>query len=167
MSGEACKVLFLCTGNSARSILAEAVLNREGRGRFTGHSAGSHPTGRVHPLALDLLAARGHPIAGLHSKSWEVFAAEGGLRMDLVVTVCDEAAGEVCPIWPGRPAGAHWPFPDPAAAGGSESERRAVFAETYERIRGRVRTLVSLPVETLDEVTLRARLAAIGRERPR
>ncbi len=167
MSGTAFKVLFICTGNSARSILAEAIPSRAGRGRFTGHGAGSHPAGRVHPLALDLLAARGHPTAGLRSKSWQVFAAEGAPRMDPIVTVCDKAAGEVCPIWPGRPAGAHWPFPDPAAAGGSEAARRAVFAETYERIRGRVRTLVSLPVETLDEVTLRARLAAIGRERPR
>ncbi len=167
MSGEACKVLFLCTGNSTRSILAEAILNREGRGRFIGHSAGSHPAGRVHPLVLELLAARGHPTAGLHSKSWEVFAAERGLRMDLIVTVCDKAARETCPVWPGRPAGAHGPFPDPAAAGGSEAERRAVFAETYERIRGRVRDLVSLPVETLDEAGLRARLAAIGRNRPR
>ena len=139
MSDRSFNVLFLCTGNSARSILAEAILNREGRGRFAGHSAGSHPAGRVHPLALDLLAARGHPTAGLQSKSWEVFAAEGAPRMDLIVTVCDKAAGEVCPVWPGRPADAHWPFPDPAAAEGSEAERRAVFAETYERIRARVR----------------------------
>ena len=152
MSGTPFKVLFLCTGNSARSILAEAIPNRAGRGRFTGHGAGSHPAGRVHPLALDLLAARGHPTAGLRSKSWQVFAAEGAPRrdlaegaprMDLIVTVCDKAAGEVCPIWPGRPAGAHWPFPDPAAAAGSEAGRRAAFAETYERIRARVRDFVA------------------------
>ena len=167
MSGTAFKVLFLCTGNSARSILAEAILNREGRGRFTGHSAGSYPTGRVHPLALDLLAARGHPTAGLRSKSWEVFAREGGLHMDLVVTVCDKAAGEACPIWPGRPTGAHWPFPDPAAAGGSEAERRAAFAETYDRIQKHIRDLVGLPLETLGAANLRARLADIGRITPR
>src|SRR6185436_7790715 len=128
---EPMNVLFLCTGNSARSILAEAMLNHRGSGRFAAFSAGSHPKGEVHPLALDLLRARGLPVASLRSKSWDEFAAPGAPHMDRIVTVCDNAAGETCPIWPGRPAIDHWGLPDPAAVEGDDETRRRAFAETW------------------------------------
>jgi len=141
--GGVINVLFLCTGNSARSILAEAILNRRGAGRFAGFSAGSQPRGDVHPLALALLKEKGHDVARLRSKSWDEFAAGNAPRMDRVVTVCDNAAGEACPVWPGHPAKAHWGLPDPAAVHGSEAEQRSAFAETYAALDRRVAELVA------------------------
>lgn len=155
-------VLFLCTGNSARSILAEAIANRLGEGRFRAHSAGSHPKDAPHPFALDLLRREGHDITGLRSKSWDEFAA--GPAMDFVFTVCDQAAGEVCPLWPGQPVTAHWSLPDPAAATGSEAERRRAFARTHAALKRRIEAFARLPLETLDRLTLQRRLDEIGRE---
>ena len=159
-------VLFLCTGNSARSVMAEAILAREGRPRFRAFSAGSHPTGSINPYALDLLRQFNHPIAGLHSKSWEVFAEPGAPHMDFVFTVCDNAAGEVCPIWPGHPASAHWPFEDPAAFDGSEAEKRAHFARVYGYIANRIGIFISLPIESLDKLSLQKRLQQLGARQP-
>lgn len=136
MTGAPASVLFLCTGNSARSILAEALLNRDGAGRFRGHSAGSFPKGRVHPMALELLAERGLPTGGLRSKSWDEFAAPGAPPIDFVVTVCDNAAGETCPVWPGRPVTLHWGMPDPAAVEGPG--RRAAFERALSELEGRI-----------------------------
>jgi len=136
-------VLFLCTGNSARSILAEAILNRRGAGRFTGFSAGSQPRGDVHPLALALLREKGHDVARLRSNSWDEFAAGNAPRMDQIVTVCDNAAAEACPVWPGHPAKAHWGLPDPAAVSGSAAEQQRAFAETYAALDRRIAELVA------------------------
>lgn len=155
-------VLFLCTGNSARSILAESVLRREGAGRFVAHSAGSHPRGRVEPYALEMLAACGMPTDGLRSKSWDEFARQGP-PLDFVITVCDNAAGEVCPIWPGQPVTAHWGVPDPAAVEGDDAVRRKAFAEAMRVLAHRIRLLASLPLEKLDRLSLRDRLRDIGR----
>lgn len=155
-------VLFLCTGNSARSILAEMYLNHAGRGRFRAFSAGSFPKGAVHPLSLDTLRSADIPVADARSKSWDEFAKPGAPRMDLVITVCDNAAGEVCPIWPGAPAKAHWSFPDPAAAEGSDAERRAAFASIFADIRAAIDRLTALPAETLSAADLARRVAAIG-----
>lgn len=138
-------VLFLCTGNSARSILAEALLNTLGQGRFQAFSAGSYPVGRVHPLAIELCQAMGYDTARLRSKSWDEFATPGAPPLDLIITVCDNAAGEVCPLWPGRPLAAHWGFPDPAAVQGSEAERRQAFASVCNAIHHRIETFLSLP----------------------
>jgi len=155
-------VLFLCTGNSARSIMAECILNRAGDGRFSGYSAGSHPGGRVHPYALSLLKSRNHSTDELRSKSWDEFAAEEAPEMDFVFTVCDNAAGEICPIWPGTPMTAHWPFPDPAAFDGAEAEHRALFAEVYGMLEPRISIFVNLPITTLDGLSLKTSLDEIG-----
>ncbi|HJT15067.1 MAG TPA: arsenate reductase ArsC [Dongiaceae bacterium] len=167
MTEHAYNVLFLCTGNSARSILAECILNREGRGRFKAFSAGSHPKGQVHPFAIDLLKKMNHPTAGLCSKSWDEFAAEGAPQLDFVFTVCDNAANEVCPIWPGQPITAHWGLPDPAAAEGSDAERHLAFADTYRMLTNRISVFASLPLRSLDRLTLQRRLQEIGQGFPR
>ena len=166
MSDRTFNVLFLCTGNSARSILAESIINHLGAGRFTGFSAGSQPRGQVHPYALELLASLGFPSTGMHSKSWEVFAAAGAPNMDFVFTVCDSAAGEACPIWPGQPMTAHWGVPDPAAVEGSELEKRAAFREAFSALENRIRLFMSLPFASLDKMALQQRLDAIGRKPP-
>lgn len=137
-------VLYLCTGNSARSIMAEAILNHEGTHRFRAFSAGSLPTGRVNPHAIAVLTREGYPTVGLRSKGWDEFAGAGATEMDAVITVCDGAAGEVCPVWPGRPVADHWGFADPAACQGSDDEVRAVFAQVFGQIRGRVRAFIAL-----------------------
>lgn len=159
-------VLFLCTGNSARSILAERVLARLGDGRFRAFSAGSHPTGRVHPLALACLERRGYDTAGLRSKGWEELAAPGAPKLDLVVTVCDAARGESCPIWPGHPLSVHWGLPDPAAFEGPEDEAFARFEATCDALERRVRRLLELPLDALEGAALRRALEAIGEEPP-
>ena len=163
MSAETWNVLFLCTGNSCRSILAECILNRLGGDRFRGFSAGSRPAGAVHPRALALLARLGHPTGGLRSKGWGEFAAEGAPVMDIVITVCDNAAGEVCPVWPGRPAKAHWGFPDPAAFRGSEAETDAFFAEVFRRIEDRISCFVNLPPDEPGRADLQRRLEELGK----
>lgn len=157
-------VLFLCTGNSARSILAESLLNSLGKGRFRGFSAGSFPKGQVHPLALELLKRMDLPSEDLRSKSWDEFAKPDAPQMDFIVTVCDNAAGEVCPLWPGQPVTAHWGFPDPAAVQGTDEVKRAAFASTLRQIRHRVQLFLSLPLETLDRMAIENRMKAIGRE---
>lgn len=162
MSDRSYDVLFLCTGNSARSILAEAILNRLGEGRFRAHSAGSFPKGAVHPLALDLLQRENHPTAALRSKSWDEFAAPGAPPLDFVFTVCDQAAGEACPVWPGQPVTAHWGLPDPAAVEGTAAEQRLAFADTYRRLERRIGAFVNLPLASLDRMALQHRLAEIG-----
>jgi protein-tyrosine-phosphatase len=156
-------VLFLCTGNSARSILAECILNREGKGRFRAFSAGSHPKGQVHPFATDLLKKMNHPTAGLRSKSWDEFAAPDAPKLDFVFTVCDTAANEVCPIWPGQPMTAHWGIPDPAAAEGTDAERHLAFADACRMLNNRISVFTSLPLRSLDRLTLQKRLDEIGR----
>jgi protein-tyrosine-phosphatase len=159
-------VLFLCTGNSARSILAEAILAREGRPRFRAFSAGSYPADAVNPYALELLKQLNHPTGDLHSKSWDVYAQPDAPKMDFVFTVCDNAAGEVCPVWPGHPVTAHWPFEDPAAFEGPEVEKRALFARVYGSIAKRIGTFISLPIESLDRLSLQRRLDEIGTRQP-
>jgi protein-tyrosine-phosphatase len=154
--------LFLCTGNSARSILAEAILNREGQGRFHAFSAGSKPTGAPNPFALSLLQREGFDTAFARSKSWDEFAAPGAPHLDFVFTVCDQAAAEECPFWPGQPMTAHWGLPDPAAVEGSDAEKAVAFAETYRMLRNRIRTFTALPIQTLDALTLKGKLADIG-----
>jgi len=156
-------VLFLCTHNSARSIIAESVMNRLGRGRFKAFSAGSQPRGQVHPFALDLLANLGHDVSGLRSKSWEEFSGPGANPLDFVFTVCDNAADEVCPVWPGQPMTAHWGVPDPSQAGGSETERRLAFADTTRMLSQRIGIFMSLPFRSLDKMSLQNRLREIGR----
>jgi protein-tyrosine-phosphatase len=156
-------VLFLCTGNSARSILAEAILNRLGKGRFNAYSAGSHPKGRVHPYTIDLLKRLNYPIDAARSKSWDEFTAPGAPALDFVFTVCDNAAHEVCPIWPGQPMTAHWGVPDPVVAQGSEAERRFAFADAHRMLWNRISIFVSLPIRSLDKLSLQKRLEAIGR----
>lgn len=158
-------VLFLCTGNSARSIIAEAILNRVGQGRFRAFSAGSHPKGRVHPRALAVLEHSHHDIGGLRSKGWEEFSGPNAPRLDFVFTVCDNAASEVCPIWPGQPMTAHWGIPDPAAIEGKESEIALAFAETYRLLFNHISIFTSLPLRSLDRISLRQRLREIGQTR--
>ena len=156
-------VLFLCTGNSARSILAEAFLNEEGKGRFRAFSAGSFPKGAVNPFALTLLKQLGYSTDGLRSKSWDEFAVPGAPQMDFVFTVCDRAAGEVCPIWPGQPVSAHWGIPDPAAVEGTEAEKMQTFREALRLLGNRIRIFAELPFDKLDRIRLKARLDDIGR----
>lgn len=156
-------VLFVCTGNSARSILAEAFLNSVGRGRFRGFSAGSHPTGKVNPLALELLEKNGVGTAGLRSKSWDEFAKPGAPEMHFVFTVCDSAAGEICPIWPGHPVSAHWGVPDPAAVQGTDEVRRRAFLEAFRQLSTRIRLFVNLPLQKLERTALKKKLDEIGR----
>lgn len=160
---QAFNVLFLCTGNSARSILAEAILSRVGAGKFNAYSAGSQPKGAVHPHALRLLERLNYKIGGFRSKSWDEFAQPGAPDLDFVFTVCDNAAGEVCPIWPGQPMTAHWGVPDPAAAHGAEAEIAAAFADTYGRLNNRISIFTSLPFASLDRLSLKKRLDDIGR----
>ena len=162
VSERATNVLFLCTGNSARSILGEALIDHLGGGRFKGYSAGSFPKGEVNPLALTLLAQNGLPTAHLRSKGWDEFAAPGAPAMDVIITVCDEAAGEVCPIWPGHPVTAHWGLPDPAAAVGSEGERMAAFRRTWHSLAERIRLFLALKPQALDRTRLVEALAKIG-----
>lgn len=160
------EVLFLCTGNSARSILAEAIMNRVGQGRFRAHSAGSMPTGKVNPHALALLSKMNFDTSGLRSKSWEAFTRSVNPQapeLDFVFTVCDNAAGEVCPIWPGQPMSAHWGLPDPAAVTGSDAEIAVAFADTYRQLNNRITIFANLPMGTLDTMTLQKRLNDIGK----
>lgn len=160
-------VLFLCTGNSARSILAESLVNRWGEGRFRGYSAGSQPTGRVNPIALELLQHMQMPSAGLRSKSWEEFAdGRGAPELDFVFTVCDNAAGESCPVWPGQPMTAHWGIPDPAAIEGPDTEKWLAFREAFRLLENRIKVFVSLPIRSLDRLSLQRRLDEIGRSPP-
>ena len=155
-------VLFLCTGNSARSIIAESVLNRIGLRKFKAYSAGSKPLGHVHPYALDLLRKTNYDTSHLRSKSWEEFAKEGAPELDFVFTVCDNAANEVCPVWLGQPMTAHWGLPDPAAATGNEVEQRLAFADTIRMLNQRIGIFVSLPLDKLSKLSLKARLDEIG-----
>ena len=155
-------VLFLCTGNSARSILAEAILNKIGKGKFAAFSAGSQPKGAVHPQTLALLDSLGHDISALRSKSWNEFARPGSPRLDFVFTVCDNAAGETCPFWPGQPMTAHWGVPDPAAATGSDAEIALAFKDAYRMLHQRIAIFAALPLRSLDRMSLQHRLREIG-----
>ena len=162
MTNPPINVLFLCTGNSARSILAEAILNELGAPRFKAWSAGSQPKGEVHPISLDLLRDLGHDIGGLHSKSWDEFALPGAPEFDFIFTVCDNAANEACPVWLGHPASAHWGIPDPAAAEGSEAEKRTAFDEAYRQMKNRISAFIALPIANLDKIRLKSSLDNIG-----
>ncbi len=162
MSDRKFNVLFLCTGNSARSVIAECILNRDGSDRFNAFSAGSHPKGRVNPFALDLLRKLNFETDDLRSKSWDEFASADAPALDFIVTVCDDAAGEVCPIWPGQPMTAHWGIPDPAAVEGSDTEIQAAFAEAFRRLEKRISYFIDLPIASLDRLSLQKRLDDIG-----
>ncbi len=155
-------MLFLCTANSARSIIAESILNYRSDGRFAGYSAGRHPRGEVHPYALELLFGKGHDTANLHSKSWDEFEEPQAPEMDFIFTVCDSAAGEPCPVWPGRPVTAHWGLADPAGVTGGEDEQREAFERTYELLKERITAFLALPFDSLDSVELREKLQKIG-----
>jgi arsenate reductase (thioredoxin) len=157
-------VLFLCTGNSARSILAEAILNRKGAPHFTAFSAGSHPKGEVHPVALQLLKAAKFPITDLRSKPWDEFAKPGAPRLDFVFTVCDNAAGEVCPIWPGQPMTAHWGIPDPAAVAGTPEEIDKAFRDAFVHLDRRISLFLSLPLSSLDHLAIKREIERIGQQ---
>jgi len=156
-------VLFLCTGNSARSIMAEAILNRAGQGKFKAWSAGSQPKGRVHPYTLDLLKRLSYDVSVLRSKSWKEFSEPGAPKLDFVFTVCDSAAAESCPVWPGQPMTAHWGIPDPAAATGTEAEVRLAFADALRMLKNRINIFVALPLRSFDQLTLQRQLDAIGK----
>jgi arsenate reductase (thioredoxin) len=156
-------VLFLCTGNSARSIMAEAILNREGRGNFRAFSAGSQPKGRIHPYALDLLRKLNFDVSGLRSKDWNEFARPDAPQLDFAFTLCDDAAAEACPVWPGQPMTAHWGLPDPAAATGNDAEIHLAFADTFRMLNNRISIFVSLPIPSLDKLSLQAHLDSIGK----
>jgi len=160
-------VLFLCTGNSARSILAEVYLNSAGRGRFVAYSAGSQPAGRVNPFAIELLRKNRMSTEGLRSKNWDEFAQPGAPKMNFVFTVCDNAAGEVCPVWPGQPVSAHWGVEDPAAVQGADEEKRRAFLKAFTQLSTRINLFLSLPLEKLDRMALKAKLDEIGKTRSR
>ena len=162
MANRVYNVLFLCTGNSARSILAEAVLNDRGRGTFKAFSAGSHPKGAVHPLALALLEREGIATEGLRSKAWDEFARPGAPVLDLVFTVCDNAAGEVCPVWPGQPITAHWGVPDPAAVDGTDLQKTKAFREAFRDLSRRIDFLLNLPIPSLDRIAIEKSVREIG-----
>lgn len=162
-SGHVYNVLFLCTGNSARSLMAESILNTDGQGRFRAYSAGSQPKGAVHPLTLTTLCSLGYPVEGLRSKPWDVFAAPDAPVMDFVFTVCDGAAGEACPVWPGQPMTAHWGIEDPAALEGSDLEQEAAFARSFRYLKNRIAAFTALPIRSLDRLTLGTHLQEIGR----
>jgi arsenate reductase len=157
--------LFLCTGNSARSIMAEVILNRAGQGKFRAFSAGSQPKGQVHPYALDLLRKLNFDVSGVRSKSWQEFSGPDAPKLDFVFTVCDNAAAETCPVWPGQPMTAHWGVPDPAAAAGSEAEIRLAFADAFQMLSNRIDIFVALPLRSLDQLSLQRQLEAMGKTR--
>jgi arsenate reductase len=162
MSDRPYHVLFLCTGNTARSVLAEGILRKDGAGRFIPHSAGSRPKGFVNPFAIKVLDAYGYPTDGFRSKSWDEFAVPGAPAMDFVFTVCDDAAGEACPVWPGQPTTAHWGIEDPAAVDGSDIEKERAFVQAFKYLRNRIGAFLALPLASLDAVSLRTRLREIG-----
>jgi arsenate reductase (thioredoxin) len=167
MTDKTFNVLFLCTGNSARSIIAEAILNRVGQGKFKAYSAGSQPKGEVHPYTLQLLKTLNHDTSFARSKNWKEFAVPGAPQMDFVFTVCDNAANEACPVWPGQPMTAHWGVPDPAAAEGTEAERHLAFDDTYRMLNNRLSIFTSLPMTSLDKLALQKRLDDIGQNNQR
>ena len=167
MTDKISNVLFLCTGNSARSILAEAILNRVGQGKFKAYSAGSHPKGEVHPYTIQLLKTLNYNTDFARSKNWDEFAVAGAPQMDFVFTVCDSAAAEACPVWPGQPMTAHWGIPDPAAAEGTEAERHLAFDDAYRMLNNRISIFVSLPMTSIDKLALQKRLDQIGRDTTR
>ncbi|NMM37040.1 MAG: arsenate reductase ArsC [Glaciimonas sp.] len=162
MSDKIYNVLFLCTGNSARSIIAESILNQLGAGRFRAYSAGSHPRGEVHPLTLDLLQRHHYDVSTLRSKSWDEFAEPDAPKLDFVFTVCDQAAGEVCPFWPGQPMTAHWGFADPSQVEGDDATKHKAFNRTHLEITNRIRPLLSLPLDKLDRASLQKHLHEMG-----
>lgn len=164
MSAKTFNVLFLCTGNSARSILAEATMNHLAGGRFFAYSAGSHPSGRPNPFALELLSKQGIATQGLRSKSWDEFAAPDAPKLDFIFTVCDNAAGETCPYWPGQPMTAHWGVPDPAAVEGSDEQKRRAFLDAFITLKRRIELFASLPVEKLDRLALHEKMKSIGQQ---
>jgi protein-tyrosine-phosphatase len=163
MSEKIYNVLFLCTHNSARSVIAECIVNRLGQGKFRGYSAGSQPGGQVHPYAIQLLLNNNFPVSELRSKSWDEFATPGAPKMDFVFTVCDDAAGEVCPLWPGQPITAHWGVPDPSRAEGSEAEKMLAFVDAHRILSQRILVFLSLPFVNLDRLALKKRLDDIGK----
>ena len=156
------RVLFICTGNSARSIMAEVILNHLGQGRFWAFSAGSHPRGTIHPLTLKVLGGQGYDLRDLRSKSWTEFATPGAPSMEFIFTVCDQAAGEVCPAWPGQPITAHWGFPDPAAVVGDRAAQLKAFANAQFQIASRIRLFLSLPIDKIDRISLQSRIRELG-----
>lgn len=163
MADKAYNVLFLCTGNSARSIMAESIMNQVGGGRFKAYSAGSHPTGKVNPYALDVLKQSRMPVYELRCKAWDEFAAPGAPQLDFIFTVCDNAAGEVCPVWPGKPISAHWGVEDPAAVEGPDKAKRRAFTTAFNQLRNRITMFASLPLDKLDAMTIKQQLAHIGK----
>jgi arsenate reductase (thioredoxin) len=167
MSDHIFNVLFMCTGNSARSIIAEAILNRVGAGRFKAFSAGSHPKGEIHPFAVQLLKSLNHDMSSARSKDWNEFAAIGAPKLDFAFTLCDDAANETCPVWPGQPMTAHWGLPDPASVEGTDAEKHLAFADTYRMLNNRLSIFISLPMASLDKLALQKRLDEIGRELPK
>ena len=166
MAAKPYNVLFLCTGNSARSILAESIMNRHGRGLFRGFSAGSHPNGRVNPIAVTLLKQLDFPTERLRSKSWDEFAVPDSQHLDFVITVCDNAAGEACPYWPGQPMTAHWGIPDPAAVEGTDVEKMMAFRQAFSVIEMRIKLFLSLPIASIDRMRLQERMDVIGTTLP-